>query len=199
MIAVQPPRVVMIGDASVGKTAISHRICEGSWNPNTIATVSTACYHLKRKTGDDSETTLQVWDTAGAERYRALNSVYYHNALGGVLVFDLTSRPSFESLESWIIEFSGLAQQRAVIVLVGTKSDLIDKSDSTHIPLTEAQAWADAHHVHYITASACTGDGIKELVDFLFEKVPAARIAYMPTPTLNIGATPTRPKDGCCA
>jgi small GTP-binding protein len=189
----------MIGDASVGKTAISHRICEDRWNPDTIATVSTACYILKR-TQNDNEITIQVWDTAGAERYRALNSVYYHNAVGGVLVFDLTSRASFNSLESWIVEFSGLAQQRAIILLVGNKADILTPDDPHHIPISEAESWAEVHHLPYITTSARTGDGIKDLVDFLFAKIPEAQAVYVPTPTMNLGATVTGPqKDGCCA
>ena len=75
----QIPRIVMIGDSSVGKTSLVYRICKDSWTEDARPTVSTAFYTLK---GDEAkeQQSIQIWDTAGAERYRALNSVYYHNA-----------------------------------------------------------------------------------------------------------------------
>jgi 50S ribosomal subunit-associated GTPase HflX len=92
-----------------------------------------------------------------------------------------------------------LAQQRAVIVVVGNKSDLFREDDPTHVQPSIAEEWSQQRHFHYVTASALTGDGIKELVDFLFEKVPKAHVAYVPTPTLNLGATsPPTPKQQCC-
>jgi small GTP-binding protein len=201
MIISQPPRVVLIGDASVGKTAISHRICEGRWDPNTVATVSTACYSLTRKSDGDDDVTIQIWDTAGAERYRALNSVYYHNAVGGILVFDLSSPPSFKSLDSWIEEFTSLAQPRAVIVVIGNKADLLVIEDNpAHIQPAHAASWAHARNLAYITTSAQDGTGIKELVELLFERVPQAHVSDAPSPTINLSAPASAAgKDWCCA
>jgi small GTP-binding protein len=197
MIQTQPPRVVLIGEASVGKTAISQRICEGAWNPSTVPTVSTACYSLTRRTDADGDVTIQIWDTAGAERYRALNSVYYHNAVGGILVFDLANPPSFAALEPWIGEFTGLAQPGAVLVVVGNKADLLRDDGAAQVQPAHAASWARARNLPYITASARDGTGIRELVELLFERVPEAQVSCAPIPTVGLGA-PAGERDACC-
>jgi small GTP-binding protein len=198
MIAAQPPRVVLIGDAAVGKTALAHRICEDRWIPDTVATVSTACFFLKRNAGTDSEVTIQVWDTAGAERYSALNSVYYHNAAGCILVFDLASRPSFESLDSWIAEFAGLAQPHSVILIVGNKADLLADHPDAQAQRDVAEDWARRHGLPYVTASARDGTGIADLMGLLFDRIPAAQATYAPTSTLRLAPARADGEKRCC-
>ena len=189
-------RVVMIGDSSVGKTSLVHRLCHDQFLNDTRPTVSTAFFVLK---GDDDQgnSPLQIWDTAGAERYRALNSVYYHNAMGGILVFDLTSRPSFESLNSWVEEFTSLAQPGATVVLVGNKSDL---SQKFQVKPDEGEKWAKAHGIKFFQTSASEGTNIQELRDYLFQVMPQRASPFMPS-TVNLTttsqATPEE-KGKCC-
>ena len=66
----------------------------------------------------------QIWDTAGQERYRAITNTYYRQAIGVLLVYDISRRSSFESLEKWLKEVREHADERIELILVGNKSDL---------------------------------------------------------------------------
>ena len=72
----------------------------------------------------NTQVRAQIWDTAGQERYRAITNAYYRQAIGVLLVFDITSRASFQSLEKWMSEVREHADQKIVVILVGNKSDL---------------------------------------------------------------------------
>ena len=178
----QVPRIVMIGDSSVGKTSLVYRLCKDSWNEDTRPTVSTAFYTLKGDETKDQQS-IQIWDTAGAERYRALNSVYYHNAMGGLLVFDLTSRQSFESLDGWVEEFLGLAQPGAILVIIGNKLDLLDSNEQNneHVSPSEAEIWAKQHNFEYFSTSAQTGTNVNELREYLLTTTPQRAITHFPS------------------
>lgn len=67
----------------------------------------------------------QIWDTAGQERYRAITSAYYRGAVGALLVYDVTSRSSFEAVHRWLMELQSHASQKDMIIsLIGNKTDL---------------------------------------------------------------------------
>ena len=68
----------------------------------------------------------QIWDTAGQERFRSITGAYYRNAVGALLVYDITQRSSFESVEKWIKAIKEHADPNIVMILVGNKSDLAD-------------------------------------------------------------------------
>eukprot|EP00806_Schmidingerella_arcuata_P006909 Macronucleus_7307.p1 GENE.Macronucleus_7307~~Macronucleus_7307.p1 ORF type:complete len:139 (+),score=7.50 Macronucleus_7307:1-417(+) len=69
----------------------------------------------------------QIWDTAGQERYRAITNTYYRQAIGVLLVYDISRRPTFESIGKWLQEVRDHADEKVAIILVGNKSDLEDK------------------------------------------------------------------------
>ena len=66
----------------------------------------------------------QIWDTAGQERYRAMTNAYYRNAVGALLVYDITRYKSFENIERWIMELRDHADENIVNTMIGNKSDL---------------------------------------------------------------------------
>jgi small GTP-binding protein len=90
-------KVILVGDASVGKTSIVNQFAEGTYEDNCGNTVGV---DLKIKTISykGEQIKLQIWDTAGQERYRNLAETYFKGTHGVILVYDLTSPTSFESL-----------------------------------------------------------------------------------------------------
>lgn len=185
----------MIGDSSVGKTSLVFQMCKGQWTDDTRPTVSTAFYILKGEK-EKNQQDVQIWDTAGAERYRALNSVYYHNAMGGLLVFDLTNRQSFDGLSSWVDEFVSLAQPGALITLVGNKCDL---EGEYAVKLDEAEKWAKAHGVKFFATSAKEGHNIEELTQYVLNTLPSRTISFMPSSVqINTRSKKVDEKEGGC-
>lgn len=73
---------------------------------------------------ENSFVRAQIWDTAGQERYRAITNTYYRQAIGVLLVYDISKRTSFESLDKWLQEVRDHADEKVEIILVGNKSDL---------------------------------------------------------------------------
>lgn len=76
---------------------------------------------------------LQIWDTAGQERFRSVTRSYYRGAAGALLVYDTTSRDSFNALTNWLNDARTLASPNIVILLVGNKKDLEEARDVTFL------------------------------------------------------------------
>jgi small GTP-binding protein len=181
-------RIVFAGDAFTGKTCIVNRIANDKFGP-TRPNASVACVPYKSDNPDDPE--LHLWDTAGMEKYRSLNSSYYREASGGVLVFDLTSPESFRHVhEIWRPDFAGNAPDDAFIFLVGNKADL---RAEVRISEEEARLYANSVNMNYFQTSAVTGEGIPELVSAMLRLAPAHRARAW-----DSDLTEAEEKKGCC-
>ena len=90
---------------------------------------------------------LQIWDTAGHERFRTITTSYYRGAHGIVTVFDLTERESFEHIEKWLDEINKYAKENVMRFLIGNKSDLVDKRKVSY---EEARALANRLNIYYV-------------------------------------------------
>jgi len=112
---------------------------------------------------------LQLWDTAGQERFRSLTTAFFRDAMGFILVFDVTAEQSLLSTRDWIDQLSIHAYtEKPDIVLCGNKIDL----DQERMVSSEtAQEFANALGVKYIETSAATGAGVDQAVDLLLDQV----------------------------
>ena len=93
-------KVVLLGEAGVGKTSIIQRFIENKYDPYTTPTLG-ASFFIKNYEINKKEITYQIWDTAGQERYRGLGRQFYKNSKIGILVYDITSTKSFKELENY--------------------------------------------------------------------------------------------------
>jgi Ras-related protein Rab-2A len=119
---------------------------------------------------------LQIWDTAGQEKFRSLAPLYYRGACGAIVVYDVTSRPSFEMLASWIDSFVSIVGIQGTIVIAGNKCDL---EDFRQVSREEAVDWAAKHGYEMFETSAKTGQNIQLLVDRIAEDVLKAKLSDM--------------------
>ena len=111
------------------------------------------------------------------EKYRSITSSYYRGAHGIIFAFDLSTDSTFENVPNWIQEAKFYSARPVVHVLVGNKSDLLEKYDrQVH------QDFANENNMSYVATSAKTGDGVEEI----FEKLVPAVIAQFPTPHVKI-------------
>ena len=156
-------RVVVIGDASVGKTSILNQLVEHKFNQYEPSTVG-ANYQLFVKEADGIKIEVQIWDTAGQEKFRSLGPIYFRNAVGALAVFSLNNRNSFHNLDDWINTFTEVAGTEATIAIAANKSDLINEYE---ISIKEAQDWANERGYIFEATSAKTSDGVEALFDKL--------------------------------
>ena len=115
-------KLVILGEARVGKTSITLRYCKGNFSENQKSSTN-AAYFNKQLTVDDKTVNLCIWDTAGQEEYHALNSVYYWDAVGAILVYDITDRDSFDKVRTWVEELRLYLSKDTPIAIAGNKCD----------------------------------------------------------------------------
>merc|ERR1711998_609928 len=126
-------KVIILGDSSVGKTSLMNMYVNRKFNNQYKATIG-ADFLTKEvmvtHNGDQRLVTMQIWDTAGQERFQSLGVAFYRGADACILVFDLTSKKSFDNLDTWREEFlvqSGPSDQdNFPFVVLGNKVDLRD-------------------------------------------------------------------------
>eukprot|EP00029_Vermamoeba_vermiformis_P000811 TRINITY_DN109_c0_g1_i2.p1 TRINITY_DN109_c0_g1~~TRINITY_DN109_c0_g1_i2.p1 ORF type:complete len:161 (-),score=29.83 TRINITY_DN109_c0_g1_i2:337-819(-) len=116
-------KIVVIGDSGVGKSNIISRYTMNMFKEDSLTTVGVEFGH-KTLEIDDKVIKAQIWDTAGQDRFKALVRGYYRNALGGIIVYSVTDRNSFDHLEKWLEELTNNADTGILVMLVGNKTDL---------------------------------------------------------------------------
>ncbi|KAK0567625.1 hypothetical protein OC861_002645 [Tilletia horrida] len=124
-------KFIIVGEQSVGKSAILIRLTEQRFLYNTEATIGVefGSHLLTLDNGDRIK--IQVWDTAGSEAFRSITRSYYRGAAGALLVFSLVHRPSFLHIQEWLDDVREHAEESVSIVLVGNMADLaLDPSSS---------------------------------------------------------------------
>ncbi|XP_012231006.1 ras-related protein Rab-43 isoform X1 [Linepithema humile] len=116
-------KIVLIGDCGTGKTCVLQRFKSGTFverHGNTIG----VDFCIKTVLIDGKRIKLQIWDTAGQERFRTITQSYYRSANGIIIVYDITKRPTFLSLQRWVEEVRKYTSSHVLLVLVGNKCDL---------------------------------------------------------------------------
>ena len=139
-------KMIIIGDSAVGKTCIFKKIISGTFTEKSISTIGmdrrTLSFNIKNSEGNDLEIDVQLWDTAGEERFRSITTSYYKSSQGLLLMYDITRRETFDNVENWIksIKESLGEEEKYVIVLVGNKVDIANaKPDSREVTTEEAE------------------------------------------------------------
>jgi small GTP-binding protein len=159
---VAPYKVVLLGDSRVGKTTLIAREVQADYQLNLKPTVGCHCNTLSLIVGRKT-VTLQVWDTAGQEMYRALVPVYLRGASAAILVYDRTETESFQALNHWCSLLEDTVPAGTPIYLVANKLDL----HRVVVPDTLGLQFATQRKAKFHKVSALTGDG----VDQLFEEI----------------------------
>eukprot|EP00906_Rhabdomonas_costata_P025405 RCo036325 len=179
-------KLVFLGDQSVGKTSIITRFMYDTFDKQYQATIGID-FLSKTLYLEDRTVRLQLWDTAGQERYRSLIPSYIRDSSVAVIVFDITNRQSFESVDKWLDDVRAERGNDVILMLVGNKTDLSDKREVT---IEEGEQKAKQCNVMFIETSAKVGFNIKAL----FRKVANQLPGVQPHPLQKQGVQrPTHP------
>ncbi|CAF1557952.1 unnamed protein product [Adineta ricciae] len=202
-------KVVLLGEGSVGKTSIVARYTDNLFNDKHLETQQ-ATFKTKKLILDGRRVELAIWDTAGQERFRALGPLYYREANGAVLVFDITDEDSFERVKSWVKELRRMLGSDVVLCIVGNKIDL---EKDRNVSMQTAEEYAKSVNAKLYHTSAKLSKGIEELFNDLanrmLEKTPSTSNAPSSTgtvrpsgtiiqPTATAGSATGQNSGGCC-
>ncbi|CAE8592599.1 unnamed protein product [Polarella glacialis] len=145
-------KIVLIGDSSVGKSALVYRFMNNQQLAESKATVGIAFF--KQTLVDPStgqQYPLQIWDTAGQEKFQSVTTHHYRAADGALLVFDISNERSFQNVEKWLAELRENTDPNVVVALVGMKADL---SSRRAVSSEVAQGYARANGLLYLETSS---------------------------------------------
>ncbi|OMJ94337.1 hypothetical protein SteCoe_2539 [Stentor coeruleus] len=194
-------KLVFLGDIYVGKTSIINQFMYENFDTNYQATIGID-FLSKTLTIGDKSMRLQLWDTAGQERFRSLIPNYIRDSSAAVIVYDVTNKQTFASLDKWVEDVRNERGNSVIIAIVGNKTD---KTGERCVTTEEAEAKAKQLGAIYQETSAKTGSNVKEL----FKDI-ASSITDDKTPQVEIKKginlvqqpqtleTAQKKKDNCC-
>ena len=160
-------KLILIGDASVGKTNILTKYLKNEFDPNSKATVGVEL-GTKNIQIDNKIIKVQIWDTAGQERYKAITSTYYKGAKGAIIVYDITRKITFDNIEKWIGDLKVNGDENIIIFLVGNKSDL---NDNREVSKEDGLNKSEKFNIPFLETSALCGENISKVFEELIQKV----------------------------
>jgi small GTP-binding protein len=158
-------KVVLLGDASVGKTSILHNYNTHRFDENLDPTVG-ATFVSKLVQTKSGPVQVNIWDTAGQERYRSLVPMYTRNAVAAVIVMDVTNLESYENLDEWVCLAKARCARNCSIYVAANKIDL-----EPTIPMRELEKWGVAQGIQVFKVSAKHYQGIDRLFECVAEGV----------------------------
>uniref|UniRef100_A0A3B4AU64 Ras-related protein Rab-30 n=1 Tax=Periophthalmus magnuspinnatus TaxID=409849 RepID=A0A3B4AU64_9GOBI len=194
-------KIVLIGNAGVGKTCLVRRFTQGLFPPGQGATIGVD-FMIKTVEIKGEKVKLQIWDTAGQERFRSITQSYYRSANALILTYDITCEDSFRCLPEWLREIEQYANNQVVTILVGENirhnffllviscalyvwsrnlilvlvGNKIDLADKREVHRQRAEDFAEAQSMLYLETSAKESDNVEKLfLDLACELIREAK------------------------
>ncbi|CAH8666610.1 unnamed protein product [Heterobilharzia americana] len=152
-------KYIIVGDMGVGKSCLMHQFTEKKFIPDCPHTIGVE-FATKIVEVNDQKVKIQIWDTAGQERFRAVTRSYYRGAAGALLVYDITRKPTFNRIQTWLTDARRLTSPNTVIFLIGNKADLEEQRDVTY---EEAKQLAEENGLMFLECSAKSGANVENV------------------------------------
>jgi Ras-related protein Rab-8A len=156
-------KLLTIGDSGVGKTNLLIRFTDESFSPSFITTIGID-FRSKFSLIDGRRIKINIWDTAGQDRFKTITQAYYKGADGVMLVYDVTDEKSFLSIKSWMKSLDNYADDSIKKILVANKCDLVK---DRKVASSRGIDLAKEYGIPYFECSAKSGEGVAEAFDTL--------------------------------
>ena len=185
-------KLIVLGDASVGKTATIIRYTDNTFLDNTIGTVGID-FKWKFIKWQNENVKLQVWDTAGQEQFRSISVQFIRRAQGIVLFYAVNSTDSFNHLHDWIESIKAHSEFNTPIIIVGNKTDL-----DWAVNKEEAESYAAKNNLKIFFTSAKSGENINEAFDTIAKLVLEQQQETNESVVIPIKDEGKKKEGGCC-
>lgn len=183
-------KIVLVGPSNAGKTSIAKRFSTDQFDEFQDMTVGSAFFskqvHSKK---NKASARVELWDTAGSEKYKSMAPMYFRNAAGALLVFDQTAPSSFDDVERvWLPDLlPHLKNSTQFIVMCGNKADAVRASEEHQLFIAKVETMCATRGIKFFATSAKTGQNVAEVFETLVDDILEARVAGL------IGAEPQLP------
>lgn len=199
-------KLLLIGDSGVGKSCLLLRFTDDSFTTSFITTIGID-FKIRIFELDGKRIKLQIWDTAGQERFRTITTAYYRNAMGILLVYDVTDESSFNNIRNWIKNIEQHASDNVNKILVGNKADM-DQSKRA-VSTERGQALADEYGIKFFETSAKTNINVEQAFFSIAKDImkrlsetdfrPAPQAITINNPNTSEGPASASSKSRCCS
>ena len=160
-------KVVLVGDSGVGKTNIMSKYLKNQFREDSKATVGVE-FGSKQFSVEGHQIKAQIWDTAGQERYKAITSAYYKGAKGAFIVYDITRKNTFETVNKWVSDITAAADKKITLILIGNKNDLEDQRQVTK---EMGEEKAKELGLAFMETSACSGENLDKAFQMMINEI----------------------------
>ena len=165
-------KIIIIGDSSVGKTALLSKYLRGVFPSSPLPTVATEFATKMIQIKEGGYVKAQIWDTAGEEKYKSITYHHYKKSVGALILYDITKKSTFDNVQNWYTDLTIQAEIGCVIALVGNKLDLIEKNERLReVSREEAEIYAKNNHMLFFETSALNGNNINDIFEELIQSI----------------------------
>ncbi|XP_031985174.1 ras-related protein Rab-37 isoform X2 [Corvus moneduloides] len=191
-------QVMLLGDSGVGKTCFLLQFKDGAFLSGTFIATVGIDFRNKVVAVDGVKVKLQIWDTAGQERFRSVTHAYYRDAQALLLLYDITSKMSFDNIRAWLTEIHEYAQKDVVIMLLGNKADV---SSERAVRTEDGASLAREYGVPFMETSAKTGMNVELAFLAIAKELKQRAVQPLDEPRFQIHdyIESQKKKSSCCA
>ena len=189
-------KLLVVGESGVGKTCILLRFADNSFDETFLSTIGVD-FKVKELIMDGKKIRLQIWDSAGQERFRNITNSYYRNCSGIIIVYDITSHESFDKVTEWVSDVRKYVPT-VPLLLVGNKCD---KEDERQVTREEGEEQARKLGLVFLETSAKTSvnidEAFKEMTKQLLNELAKKPKEASKTQQIEL-KKPSNESKGCC-
>lgn len=189
----------------MGKTSLLSKYVKGIFPPSPLPTIAIEFATKIIQIKEGGYIKAQIWDTAGQEKYKSITSHHYRKAVGGLVVYDVTKRNTFDNVLQWLSDLRNGGERGCVVALVGNKIDLLERNTrKREVSYEEAEELAQRNGMLFYETSALSSVKVNDAFEDLLQNIYTERrkitnLQREQLNTVNLNYTnKNREDDGCC-
>jgi len=190
-------KILLIGDSAVGKTSLLLRYVDDTFNSEFQTTIGVD-FKISTLNIDGKIVKLQLWDTAGQDRFRNIVASYYRGAHGIIIMYDITNPGSLDSINKWYEETQSYLQTSTPKLLVGNK---LDRVNERAVASQKGEELAERLGMQFIETSAKNSTNVKQAFETMTRMI-IRQVSTLPTTlkasNTKISAGKNVKKGYCC-
>ena len=166
-------KIVLLGETMVGKSSIVHRVCEGKFIDHLSPTISIEYFNYTVRVNKDLIIRMQIWDTAGQEKFDSIVKQYYQSSDFGIYIYSIDDLHSFEKLKDWLCKAKDNNSNEMKGILIGNKSDL---ESNRKVSTYEGENFAKENNFVLFKEISCKDDNDTDKILEIFDEI--SKIIY---------------------